>query len=98
MFPPKLIDKVYEFKISLNGYIKEGENALVGHLNVQYFQFLVLNDVPVMRYKESIRDIEWSEPVELWNINDEGQPILPIGKQSFLHPKDIAVYLKELKE
>ena len=51
VFPPNLIDKVYDFKSFLNGYIKEGENALVGHINVQYFQFLVLNDVPVMRYK-----------------------------------------------
>ena len=48
------------------------EKMLVGHLNVQYFQFLVLNDVPVLRYKESIRDVEWSEPVELWNIDNEG--------------------------
>jgi hypothetical protein len=38
-------------KVSLNGYIKEGKNALVRHLNVQYFQFLVLNDVHVLRYK-----------------------------------------------
>ena len=74
-------------KIFLNGYIKEGKNALVGHLNVQYFQFLVLNDVPVLRYKESIRDIEWSKPVELRNIDDEVQPILPIGKPYFLHPQ-----------
>ena len=51
VFPTKLIDKVYGFKSFLNGYIKEGKNALVGHLNVQYFQFHVLNDVPVMRYK-----------------------------------------------
>ena len=94
VFPHKLIDKVYDFKSFLNGYIKEGKNALVGHLNVQYFQFLVLNDVPVMRYKESIRDIEWSEPVELWNIDDEGRPIFPTGKPSFLHPKDNDVYLK----
>ena len=64
-FPPVLIDKVYDFKSFLNGYINEGKNALIGHLNVQYFRFLVLNDVPVMRCKESIRDIEWSEPVEL---------------------------------
>ena len=35
VFPPKLIDKVYDFKIFLNGYIKEGKNALVGHINVQ---------------------------------------------------------------
>ena len=82
----------------LTGYIKEGKNALVGHLNVQYFQFLVLNDVLVMRYKESIRDIKWLEPVELWNIDDEGRPIFPTGKPSFLHPKDNDVYLKELKE
>jgi hypothetical protein len=34
--------------------------------------FLVLNNVPILRYKESIKDIEWSEPVELWNIDDEG--------------------------
>ena len=66
VFLPKLIDKVYDFKTFFNGYIEEGKNALVGHLNVQYFQFLLLNDVPVMRYKESIRDIEWPEPVELW--------------------------------
>ena len=85
---------MYDFKSSLNGYIKEGKNALVGHLNVQYFQFLVLNDVPVMRYKESIKDIEWSEPVELWNIDDEGRLILPTGKKSFLHPKDNDAYLK----
>ena len=49
VFPPKLIDKVYDFKSFLNGYIKEGKNALVGHLNVQYFQFLILDDVPFMR-------------------------------------------------
>jgi len=98
VFPPKLIDKVYDFKSFLNGYIKEGKNALVGHLNVQYFQFLVLNDVPVLRYKESIRDVEWSEPVELWNTDDEGRSKLPIGKPSFLHPKENEIYLKELKE
>ena len=34
VFPPKLIDKVYDFKNFLNGYIKEGKNAPVGHLNV----------------------------------------------------------------
>ena len=34
VFPPKLIDKVYDFKSFLNGYFKEGKNALVGHLNV----------------------------------------------------------------
>jgi hypothetical protein len=77
VFPPTLIDKVYDFKIFLNGYIKEGKNALVRHLNVQYFQFIVLNDVPVLRYKESIRDIEWSEPVELWNIDEQGRPKFP---------------------
>ena len=65
VFPPTLIDKVYDFKNFLNGYIKEGKNALVGHLNVQYFQFLVLNDVTILRYKKSIKDTEWSEPVEL---------------------------------
>ena len=80
------------------GTSRRGKNALVGHLNVQYFQFIVLNDVPLMRYKESIRDIKWSKPFELWNIDDEGQPILPTGKPSFLHPKDNVVYLKELKE
>ena len=72
VFPPTLIEKVYEFKSFLNGYIKEGKDALVGHIYVQYFQFLVVNGVPVMRYKESIRDIKWSELVELWNIDDEG--------------------------
>ena len=51
VFPPTLNDKVYDFKSFLHGYIKEGKNALFGHLNVQYFQFLVLNDVPVLRYK-----------------------------------------------
>ena len=51
-----------------------------------------------MRYKESIKDIEWSELVELWNIDDEGQPILPTGKPYFLRPKENDVYLKELKE
>ena len=66
VFPPTLIDKVYDFKSFLNGYIKEGKNALVGHLNVQYFQFLVLNDVSILRYKESIRDTKWSEQVEIW--------------------------------
>ena len=98
MFPPTLIDKVYDFKNFLNGYIKEGKNALVGHLNVQYFQFLVLNDVPILRYKESIRDTEWSEPVELWNIDDEGRPKLPTGNPSLLGPKENDVYIKELKE
>ena len=98
VFPPTLINKVYDFKIFLNGYIKEGKNALVGHLNVQYFQFIILNDFPVIWYKESIRDIEWSEPVELWNIDDEGRTIIPIGKPSFLASKQNDVYLKELKE
>ena len=50
-FPHTLIDNVYDFKSFLNGYIKERKNTLVGHLNVQYFQFLVLNDIPVQRYK-----------------------------------------------
>ncbi len=60
--------------------LRREKNALVGHLNVQYFQFLILIDAPVLRYKESIRDIECSKPIELWNIDDEGQPIIPIGK------------------
>jgi hypothetical protein len=64
----------------------------------QYFQFLVLNDVPVLRYKESIRDIEWSELVELWNIGEQGRLKFPTGKPSFLGPKENDVYLKELKE
>ena len=34
VFPPKLIDNVYDYKIFLTGYIKEGKNALVGHLNI----------------------------------------------------------------
>ena len=51
-----------------------------------------------MRYKESIKDIEWSEPVEMWNIDDEGRPTLPIGKPSLLRPKGNDVYLKELTE
>ena len=97
MFPPKLIDKVYDFKNFLNGYIKEGKNTLVAHINFQYFQFLVLNDITIMRYKESIRDIEWSEPIELWNIDDEGHPILPTRNPSFLRPKDNDVYLKKIK-
>jgi hypothetical protein len=50
VFPPTLIDMVYEFKSFLEEYIKEGKNSLVRHLNVQYFQFLVLNDVHVLRY------------------------------------------------
>jgi hypothetical protein len=49
VIPPTLIDMVYDFKNFLEGYI-EGKNALVRHLNVQYFQFLVLNDVHVLRY------------------------------------------------
>jgi len=42
VFPPRLIDKVYDFKSFLNGYIKEGKNALVGHLNVQYFLYSMM--------------------------------------------------------
>ena len=74
------------------------KHAIVGHLNVQYFQFLVLNDIPVLRYKESIRDIEWSDPVELWNIDDEGRPIIPIWNPYFLDSKKNDAYFKELKE
>ena len=43
VFPPTLINKVYDFKSFLNGYIKEGKDALVGHVYVKYFQFLALN-------------------------------------------------------
>jgi hypothetical protein len=42
---------MYDFKRFLNGYIKEGKNAVIGHINVQYLQFIVLNDVPVLSYK-----------------------------------------------
>ena len=51
-----------------------------------------------MRYKESIRDIEWSEAIELWNIDDEVHPIFPTRKPYLLRPEDNDVYLKELKE
>ena len=98
VFPPTLIEKVYEFKSFLNEYIKEGKDALVGHLYVQYFQFVLLNGVPMMRYKESIRDIAWSEPVEFWNIDDEGQPKFPTRKPYLLGPKENDVYLKKIKE
>jgi hypothetical protein len=49
VFPPTLINMVYDFKSFLEEYI-EGKTALVIHLNVQYFQFLVLNDVHVLQY------------------------------------------------
>ena len=58
----------------------------------------MLNDILVLRYKESIRDIEWSELVKLWNIDDEGQPIIPIGNPYFLASKKNDAYFKELKE
>ena len=34
VFLPTIIDKVYDFKSFLNGYIKEGKDALVGHLYI----------------------------------------------------------------
>ena len=51
-----------------------------------------------MRYKESIRDIAWSELVEFWNIDDEGQPKFPTRNPYLLGPKENDVYLKKLKE
>ena len=38
------------------------------------------------------------ELVELWNIDDEGRPIIPIGNPSFLASKNNDAYLKEIKE
>lgn len=52
VFPPILIDNVYDLKIFPNGYINEEINALVRHLNVQYYQFLLLNDVLVLMYTD----------------------------------------------
>ena len=89
MFPPTLIEKVYDLIIFLNGYIKEEKYLLSKHINVQYFQFVVLNDVPMMRYNELIRDIEWSKLVELWKMMIKADLNFPQGSNISYVPKRI---------
>ena len=47
VFPPTLIDEVYDFKSFLNGYIKEGKDALVPVI----FMFSTSNSLYLMVFQ-----------------------------------------------
>jgi hypothetical protein len=39
-FIPQLIQEIPDFKSWVNGYLNDGSNILVGHINMHFFGFL----------------------------------------------------------
>lgn len=91
--------KLCELNILFKVYMKEGKKYT--HWTSNYYPIhliIIFNDVLVLRYKESIRDIEWLEPTNLWYIHDEGQTNFPTSKLYLLHRKENEDTIKELNE
>ena len=86
-----LIEDVSNFKGFIDSCICEKGKALEGHTTTQAFKFYRNpNGWPLMQYKHYCIDIEWLPKegggVRLWREDNEGKPILPIGKPNVVAP------------
>jgi hypothetical protein len=82
MQPP--IQDILDFKAWVCGCLKDGLETLVRHINMHLFRFFVNSFGCLMiQYKISPINSIWSPmeglPIQLWKVNPNGSPKLPIG-------------------
>jgi hypothetical protein len=80
----QLIQEILGFKSWVNGYLNDGPNVLVSHMEMHLFQFFV-DEVGwlVIQYKVSPIDVLWSPKdgptIQLWKEDATGQAKLLAG-------------------
>lgn len=84
---PHLVEEVPDFKGFIEGSIRDGNEALVGHTKAQQFKFFLdSTGCPVMKYKLSCTDVGWlprdCTGVKLWREDSEGHSLWPRGEPS----------------
>jgi hypothetical protein len=81
--------KILDFKTWAFGCLKDSLETLVRHIYLHFFRFFMhLFGWPLIQYKISLTDIIWSPTerplIQLWKVNSNGFPRLPIGVLSFI--------------
>ena len=92
---PFLMTQVPDFKSFVEGYLCDGQDALVGHSKPLQFRFYMQGELLVMHYKMHLQSPDWmprDKPVELWKKYDQGKPNLPVGCPNVVH---IADYVRD---
>ena len=74
---PFLLTKVPAFKAYCDGYICDGQEALIGHSKPLLFRFFMEGDRQVMQFKAHVAVHNWSGSIHLWKTDSEGKPKLP---------------------
>jgi hypothetical protein len=82
-----VIDEVANFREAVLPYLVSGPDRIVGHIHPHLFRFYMLDDNPVMQYKEFCNDIAWkpeTEPIH-WFLRDaEGRYAGPTSIDDFV--------------
>ena len=81
---PLLLTEVPDFKAYCDGYICDGQEALIGHSKPLLFRFFMEGDTPIMQYKAHAAIPSWSNSICLWKTDSEGKPRLPKGDPPLL--------------
>ena len=81
---PFLLTEVPDFKAYCDGYICDGQEALIGHSKPLLFRFFMEGDTPVMQFKAHVAIQSWSGSIRLWKTDSEGKPRLPKGDPPLL--------------
>lgn len=81
---PHLVEEVPDFKGFIEGFIRDGGEALSGHTKAQQFKFFLdSTGCPVMKYKVSCTDEDWlpndTTGIKLWREDSEGRCLWPRG-------------------
>jgi hypothetical protein len=92
-FIPQLIQEIHDFKSWVNGYLNDGLNVLVGHIEMHLFRFFV-DELKwlVMQYKVSpsdvLRSFKDGPTIQLWKEDGTGLPKLSMGVSNHVpfHP------------
>ncbi len=88
-FTLQLIQNILDFKTWALGCLKDRLETLVGHINLHIFRFFMhLSRWPMIQYKITLTDNIWSPTerllIQLWKVNSNGFPKLPIGVLSLI--------------
>ena len=62
---PFLLTEVLDFKAYCDGYICDGQEALIGHSKPLLFRFFMEGDTPVMQFKAHVAIQSWSGSIRL---------------------------------
>jgi hypothetical protein len=94
-----VIDEVADFRAAVLPYLVSGQDRIVGHIHPHLFRFYMVNDNPVMQYKEFCNDVSWKpddEPIH-WFIRDAGgQYAGPMSIEEFVVKPVAPQALKDL--